>query len=56
MKKVLTILCTVASIGGAALFCVCFIGRRLKSKKRDFHSGWMPRSVTDHDKNPGGRP
>ena len=57
MKKVLTVLCTVASIGGAALFCVCFVARRLKPKKgTGSHAGRIARSTTESADNRGDRP
>ena len=57
MKKVFTVLCTVASIGGAALFCVCFVARRLKPKKgTGSHAGRIARSTTESEENRGDRP
>mgnify|MGYP006972227900 CR=1 FL=1 len=57
MKKILTILCTVASVGGAALFCVCFVARRLKPKNgRSARIKGMPQTVSDQPERRDGQP
>ena len=57
MKKILTILCTVASVGGAALFCVCFVARRLRPKNSgSARTRGMPQTVTDPSERRDGQP
>ncbi len=57
MKKVLTILCMVASLGGAALFCVCFVARRLKPKnERHVRIKGAPQTVSNQPERRDGQP